>query len=377
MRDRPTGLRRSTLAALVAAALIGGTGPVWAAVLSQPTGIIEGRAPTVTGNHEVQTLEGDTVVDNGTVSKTVSPDMFVLTGNLLSQVDYDADGDTGFALTVDQGSATYVWKHNGTPLTAAQLSTPLYTSFPGSTVTLEVGAEVLTSTNTGSPRWATFSPILTTVYTLNVPAAPVPLPASVKFNVNGVQFAGNSGFPKTGFVGATYNLWMNGTSTATNANYTYSVDKAWVKVNAAGTVKLEVAPDVGDGTANVTVTPTGGGAPYVFAIPINKWFVNGGATTRTAVATDSYCTLLGGGYTTPGYATMTNASYGALGSRSADGRLWDEWGGMATYGSGWVGGSYWALEPYGSSRYSVLLNNGDLRSYGLSFNIYVACSRTL
>ncbi|VFS53088.1 Uncharacterised protein [Budvicia aquatica] len=266
-----TGTPRSTLAALVAAALIGGVAPVWAAVLSQPTGTIEGRAPTLTGDHEVVTMEGDTVVDNGTVSKTVTPDMFALTGNLLSQVQHDADGDTGLLSWVDQPSATYVWKHNGTPLAPAQLSTPLYTSFPGSAVTLEVGAEVLTTTQTGSP-WMNNSPILTSTYTLNVPAAPIPLPASVKLNVNGYQFAGNSGFPRTGYTNASYQIWMNGTSTANNSAYIFTSDSNWVSVGrTTGIVSMNRNPGAGYTAAIISITAVDGTTEYKHVVHPRLW----------------------------------------------------------------------------------------------------------
>lgn len=114
----------------------------------------------------------------------------------------------------------------------------------------------------------------------------------MKFNVNGVQFAGDSVSPKTGFIGTTYNLWMNGTSTATNANYTYDVDKEWVSVDAAGKVTLTAELAVGNGTVSLTVTPTKGEAPITFVISLNKWFINGGTTRLTAAATDSYCASL-------------------------------------------------------------------------------------
>ncbi|WET16066.1 hypothetical protein P2W49_05740 [Yersinia intermedia] len=374
MTDRPTGFRRSAQAALIAASVVGAALPVWAAVISQPTGTIEGRAPTATGTLNVMFPDGATAVANNAVMNiALKPTDFRVSASSL--VLQDADGDTGLSSSINTAAVTWVWKYNNVALTAAQLAAPFSTNFLGKTLTVSASAPVTISSLTGAPTMGSPSTFSSATYALVVPASPPVV------RVNGISFAMNSGFPQTGFNQAQFQFWMNGTSAAGNSNYKFNPDPSapWVTVNATtGIVKFTNTPTAAQ-TVNLTITDNRGGPATPFSFRVGTWFINNGSTTATAAGADSYCASKTG-YATPSYLTMTNAAYNASGTRAPDGRLWDEWGNVSITdysGSGWVSRYYWALEPGGSDRYVVSLNNGYLYSYNSSNSYYVVCSRTL
>ncbi|WP_410176828.1 hypothetical protein [Yersinia hibernica] len=189
-----------------------------------------------------------------------------------------------------------------------------------------------------------------------------------------------------GFVGAKFQLYMNGVDATANSNYTYKENgnQTWVDIPASnasgteGTFTFTGTPTSANKTLKLIATnKTDSSDKHTLNITLGRWFVNGGATTRTAANADAYCTGLGGGYSTPPYATMTNAAYGAVGTRAPSAGLWSQWGAMGTFGSGWIRAGYWAREPYGSDRHSVGLISGNLNRQNPSYHNYVACSRVL
>lgn len=283
MRDRPTVLRHSILAVLIAAIVVGTAIPVWAG-LSDYTGKIEGRLPTTTGDQQVLMPDMATDVTNGvTVSQTDAPDQFLYTQQYLNQVTSDADGDTGFMTQLDP-NPVMVWRHNGVELIGAQLTTPLYDNFPGSTVTLEVIGEDLTTTQTGFPRWNTTYPV--TTYTLNVPAVPVPMPASIGINASNYTFRANVGFPSTGFDGAKFTIFMNGSSIAANSQYTWAVTTGnWLSVNN-GVVTFNAKPSAAQRVAVISATDSAGKI-YEYRVAPSRW-VKVKTTTPPSNAND-YC----------------------------------------------------------------------------------------
>ncbi|PHI28992.1 DOMON domain-containing protein [Budvicia aquatica] len=319
------------LAVLISVILVGSVVPVGAVVLSDPTGIIHGRAPTAVGDLYAVMPDGTTVVtDNVIVSQTATPSQFTVSSVTTGITPYDADGDTGLTMTPDMPSATLVWKQsNGTPLTAAQLAAPLVTNFPGSTVTLEVHAPVTTTSTSGLPTTAGQVPFVT-AYTVKVPTAPIPLPASVKFNVNGYQFAGNSGFPSTAYTNASYQIWMNGTSASSNASYTYSSSASWVTVSALGVVVFTAKPPAGQGEATITVSQSSG-TTYEYKMKIKLWE---GVVNSTPTSYVSACRAIGlksvgvdKSIGWPGQnAQMTRRTAGLNVSGNFSFAGWEEWG---------------------------------------------------
>ncbi|WP_338628685.1 adhesion domain-containing protein [Yersinia intermedia] len=158
--------QRWLLGILLALGLV--TGPTLA-VLSDNTDRIHGSAPTVTGTVTLKALfpDGTTVVtDNATLGWALRANQFTVSPTVVSPVLQDIDGDSGLSYQLDMTRATLTWTYNGTPLTSAQLASPLGNWFAGKTLVLKVSAPMIVSSVTGLPTTAETQ--FTTYYTVNV-----------------------------------------------------------------------------------------------------------------------------------------------------------------------------------------------------------------
>ncbi|QAX81323.1 hypothetical protein D5F51_22330 (plasmid) [Yersinia hibernica] len=387
MRDNTLGWVSHPLTriALIAAVTMGASTPAWSVVLSNPTGQIKGRTPTAAGSVSILKPGATPLVDNDQVLGSEKPNEFTLAPLSPGVTFTDLDGDTQAVpgLAIAPAGVTWTWKNGLTPLTPTQLTQTFATNFAhNTTLTVQANAPVLSTSLTGLPTTSgTPIPLASPVYRVRVNNPPPPV-----IYVNGTTFAWNSGFPTMGFVGAKFQLYMNGVDATANSNYTYKENgnQTWVDIPASnasgteGTFTFTGTPTSANKTLKLIATnKTDSSDEHTLNITLGRWFVNGGATTRTAANADAYCTGLGGGYSTPPYATMTNAAYGAVGTRAPSAGLWSQWGAMGTFGSGWLSNYYWALEPGGAGRLHVDLDNGGLYSVNPSGNYYVACSRVL
>lgn len=349
------------------------------AIPSAPTGgRIHGRAPTASGNLTIRLPGGTTeLTNNAQVIWTAKPNEFTLAPLTPGLTYSDADGDLPAASSITLANppgVTWTWKKGATPLTPAQLSQPLQSNFTDGTVlTVSASAPVNVTSVSGLPN--TGSQTFTTP-TYNVVVRQPPPPPRIY--VNGTTFAIDAGFPKTGFVGANFQFYMNGTNASANSNYMYGTNQpGWTTVSSTGIVSFTRMPTAAEKSVTITITDTTGvDVPRSYVFAPNLWFVNGGIT-RQAAAADAYCAGLGNGYATSSYTFLSNASYGGSGTRAADGRLWDEWGRMDSFGPGWFNSYYWALEPDGSNRHLVDLKTGILTSGWTTNSTYVVCSRSL
>ncbi|PHI30077.1 hypothetical protein [Budvicia aquatica] len=365
MRDNTLGWvshRRTLLVVLIAAVIMGSSIPVWAVVLSHPTGKIEGRAPAATGELSILMPDGETtLVDNALVMGAETPNELTLAalspGVVYSDEDGDEQGTPGITFT--PSTVVWTWKGpNGTKLTTAQLKQTFATNFAhNDTLTVQVSVPVLSTSLTGNPRTSSpLIPITSPIYRVRVL-----IPA---IRVNGYTFKWNSGFPTTGFVGATYQLHMNGVDATANGNYTYTVNQLWATVDTDGVVTFTGAPtSAADNKLRVVAKNNDGSADVqVIQTTISRWFVNGGQLVASQDNAIKYCTDLGDGYAAPGY------DEGAGGSRSTE-RFGGQWGNPHEFGGGWAvpqtsnGVYYWTKNKYSASGGDRI--NGYTFAYGV------------
>ncbi|PHI31528.1 hypothetical protein CRN84_20400 [Budvicia aquatica] len=362
-------------------------GPAIAAQTNPPVPI-HGRAPTATGKLilQMQEVPGVTlsIVDNTLVSGAKKPNEFTFTpvpGSIFTDADGDARGTSGtLGLSVAPSGAVWTWKGpGGTPLTATQLNQTFATNFAHNTVlTVQATAPVIATSLTGIPTTSGIptdfaSPTYRVI--VNIPPPPV-------IHVNGHTFAWNSGFPTTGFVGAKFQLYMNGVDAAANSNYTYTEtgNKAWTKVDSSGTITFIGTATTANKSLNIVATnKSDSNDKHTLGITLGRWFVNNGSTLLQAANADAYCTGLGGGYSTQPIATMTNAAIGKSGTRAPVAGLWSQWGPMEAFGQGWRNQRYWSNQPNGTGRYDASLGTGRVVSLSLGPQVgtHVACSRVL
>ncbi|EPV3677956.1 Ig-like domain-containing protein [Enterobacter ludwigii] len=170
--------------------------------------------------------------------------------------------------------------------------------------------------------------------------------------VNGHTFAKDSGFPTTGFTGATFMLKL---TTGSLSDYTWTSDVNWVSVTD-GTVKF-TGTGSGD-KVTITGTPANGqGDNITYSFTLNTWFVSNGVADSFSQA-ESYCASQPG-YSQPTVSHLTNDSWrdnnGSHTQTRGTGSLWGEWGDMNNYsGSSFTSddNAYWS---------------GELRSTGIHY----------
>ncbi|WP_428829296.1 hypothetical protein [Budvicia aquatica] len=148
----------------------------------------------------------------------------------------------------------------------------------------------------------------------------------MKLNVNGYQFAGNSGFPRTGYTNATYQIWMNGTSSATNNAYVFTSDSPWVSVGrSTGIITLTGKPASGYTAAVINIAATNGSMSYEHVVNPRLWGSvsaparsagTDGATVCPSPQTAATGTRL------VGYGSRTTQPNPVL-------SIWNEWGSFA------------------------------------------------
>lgn len=199
------------------------------------------------------------------------------------------------------------------------------------------------------------------------PATPLQL---TDIEVNGHNFAVSSGFPQTGFIGATFQLTING-STSDNSLYTWSADQSWLEVSNTGEVRFTSTPDSGNRSATISIVPDTGGPSLSYTFTIQNWFSHQN-TTSDATTAASRCAAQGSAAAP--YRSLTNAALESNGSRTI-GNLWGEWGSMGAYGNGWQSDAYWAQEQFSTpgQYYAVNLSSGFLTNSLEDRPYYTVC----
>ncbi|MFC0225471.1 Ig-like domain-containing protein [Serratia aquatilis] len=195
--------------------------------------------------------------------------------------------------------------------------------------------------------------------------------------VNGASFSITDGFPKTGFVGARFQLVV-GETPADNSDYQWRADQSWVSVDGSGNVTFNSEPSSANNSVTITAEHQSNGTILTYQFTVNRWFRNNSFNIMGHSDAVAWCNSQGGGYVLPGYQEMTDRTPAIEtgGSRDANGRLWNEWGSMGSYSNGWFSGNYWAKEMTSDSNgwHYTYLGNGNLFSFPLDGATYVTCS---
>ncbi|MCW8114345.1 heme utilization protein, partial [Yersinia intermedia] len=176
--------------------------------------------------------------------------------------------------------------------------------------------------------------------------------------------------------GATFQVLANGHDTQANAQYQWRSDQSWVTVDKAGTVTFTDMPTPTTRTVTLTATPMAGGAPLTTSLSVNRWFINAKAEKMTGPAAVAWCKAKGKGFAVPDAAVMTATTDGTPSLRTANGALWNEWGPMALYRSGWQLDNYWAAKTQGPAREMVGLVGGSFYRVPDSSLYNVTCVRS-
>ena len=189
--------------------------------------------------------------------------------------------------------------------------------------------------------------------------------------VNGYTFAEGSGFPTTGFTGATFTINI---SPSPISDFSWTSDASWVSVDN-GVVKF-----TGDGTGDVVTilaTPKGGGYPAKYSFKLNSWFINRGSSYYTWNNANRSC------QTETNYSLPTSQQLNGNGSRQGTrgdiGGLWSEWGRLTNYDANFDGQKQFWSDSSDSSGYHywVSLLNGDATQAKDSVLLSVTCRKAI
>ncbi|WDB78904.1 inverse autotransporter beta domain-containing protein [Escherichia albertii] len=161
--------------------------------------------------------------------------------------------------------------------------------------------------------------------------------------VNGKTFSASTGFPKTGFDGAKFTLFLD--NNMSNTDYNWKADVNWITVSSGGEVLFKSAGIPG-WKATITGTPKNGrGNNVTFSVTLEKWFQSGGsALQRSWSDIKSQCSS--DGHSLPD-AVADLASYPSGGVVPREvGKLWGEYGDLTSYNSIFTSPDYWTNTMY-------------------------------
>lgn len=189
---------------------------------------------------------------------------------------------------------------------------------------------------------------------------------------NGHTFPLDSGFPVTGFTGATFTIEIN------NGNAT---DYLWLSSVPLVSVKDGVVKFLGEiKFSNVVVVaiPKQGGKVLSYNFELKDWYINDGPNSTNWYAARHICNQRG--YDLATVSQLNGSKIHSAGTRGTTGSLWGEWGDLGIYaGSGFVSYYYyWTLEDYikPDHHYDILLGKGSVTSSEDTSSLYTVCRKT-
>lgn len=188
-----------------------------------------------------------------------------------------------------------------------------------------------------------------------------------KISVNGSPrnisrtFSVESGFPQTGFMGASFTLEIDNGNTPV-AEYTWSSNQSWVTVKN-GIVTFSGTPSSATKGVTITATPKTGGGNLTWSFTLQNWFTFSSGT-MSPTAADSYCSNLGQSVPSKDILDYTDKGNTKVGS------LWSEWADSIDSQSY---RAVWAAEEGRGSRYYMFVYDGHIYDNAGSNQFGAAC----
>lgn len=175
------------------------------------------------------------------------------------------------------------------------------------------------------------------------------------------SFAADSGFPETGFSGASFTLNLNN-STTPASDYTWRSSQDWVAVSN-GVVTFSGTPSSGTRNVIISATPKTGSGTLSWSFALTHWFTFSSGTMSAAGA-DSYCAAQG--QSVPSKDLLDYTDYGL----TRVGSLWSEWADSLPSNSS---SAVWASETGRYSRYYMFLYDGHIYDNASNHSFGAAC----
>ncbi len=195
-------------------------------------------------------------------------------------------------------------------------------------------------------------------------------PALKNIEVNGYNFALNSGFPTIGFKGAQFTLNIE---YALAEEFNWESDASWVSVSNG------VVSFISEGNKSkviITGTPkSGAGNIITFSFTLKEWYISKGESqTVNFDDASKYCSSKG--YIVPTAGQLTG-SVSSDGTRGTLGGLWSEWGNILAFDADFPNHSWTATIPQAGYYSAVNLFNGVLEQLSSASSTQAVCQRDL
>lgn len=186
----------------------------------------------------------------------------------------------------------------------------------------------------------------------------------------------NSGFPTTGFKGATFTVTgLPGGTTPADYNWKVQTNGGgnvnWLSVDQTGVVIFNNKPSSHDKSVEIIAKPKSGGDPLGYRFTLKDWLVNGGAASYTRSEANALCVSLSASL--PAVSVLTNHSGYTATKVRGTGAMYNEWGAQFYYKAGFSSGR-WALDRSNMPGYSYVVNmdfgstspsNDEYKYYGM------------
>lgn len=293
------------------------------------------------------------MIDGIRVDPSLKPNDIKVRASILSVTD--ADGDTGLNYSYTPADINYIWRNKITGIILAP--TQLDASFTDNgykPVTVSASVPVITSSLSGAPAMGT-----TFVSSLPLTINPIipPPPDPLAF-FNGMKSSFDKHMPITGFVGATFQIDINGTDAVRNHDFTYKIDppQSWVNVDNSGKITFTAKPP-SQIAATVTIKISDKSGYYRvsdYTFTLKQWFST--ETSDHWMVASLECTRKGATLPSPDKLTK------GAGIRTS-GTLFSEWGDMNAYTSviDDIYNFYWASGYFDGHAYNTVdLSDGNI-----------------
>ncbi|GKX61034.1 Ig-like domain-containing protein [Leminorella grimontii] len=180
-------------------------------------------------------------------------------------------------------------------------------------------------------------------------------------------FEPNSGFPETGFIGASFMLTID-SGTTPGSDYIWSSSQGWATVNGDGVVTLSGTPTSGTKNVTITAVPKIGTGTLTWSFSPSHWFTFS-AGTMTPADADGYCSSIG--QVVPSKDLLDYTDYGT----TRVGSLWSEWSDSLQSSNSYQ--AVWASETGRYSRYYMFLYSGHIYDNAPGYRFGAVCQTDL
>ncbi|HFV9295651.1 TPA: hypothetical protein ACIAIE_005576 [Serratia fonticola] len=372
---------------LLALAIAGYTMSSAYAVLTAPTGTIQGSAPVLRApsNSAPQAVD---LISSSTAPMTTG-DVITLTYDY-SDADGDADASTAHV------SWYYVNETTETPITTGIVNTPATSGTSGTSAMIipaaameahRIKVVIQEYSATGDP----LSGNVITVEDTSVGGGGTVTPelmVQAKFILAAnthrkpYTFQAGSGFPTMGLTGASFTT-TGLPSGSDSSDYTWHVRKSggghvsWLSVDQSGVVTFNSKPSATEKNVEVIAIPKAGGQALGYQFTLSKWFITSLIDMNRGDAI-RYCQAEG--YELPFIQDMVaRVELGPVQmERGVIGLLYQEWGSISGYGSVGNNSTYWTAEELtsmGEIANSIYLPQGAVtfKNENETYNVKALC----